>query len=94
MGAAGDGADRRLHDLGADRREQRRISVRAPRSAHLMSALTVVRMLDPMANVYEDYDLGELDRGTLEPLMGPEQAPEAGLTRRLSASRRAPQLPK
>ena len=58
--------------------EQRRISVRAPRSAHLMSALTVVRMLDPMANVYEDYDLGELDRGTLEPLMGPEQAPEAG----------------
>jgi hypothetical protein len=34
-------------------------------------------MLDPMANVYEDYDLGELDRGTLEPLMGPEQAPEA-----------------
>jgi hypothetical protein len=58
--------------------EQRRISVRAPRSAHLMSALTVVRMLDPMANVYEDYDLGELDRGALEPLMGPEQAPDAG----------------
>jgi hypothetical protein len=32
-------------------------------------------MLDPMANVYEDYDLGELDRTTmLEPFMGPEQA--------------------
>jgi hypothetical protein len=55
--------------------EQRRIAVRAPRAAHLMSALTVVRMLDPMANVYEDYDLGELDRTTmLEPFMGPEQA--------------------
>ncbi len=58
--------------IGNDRR---RIAVRAPRSAQLMSALTVVRMLDPMANVYEDYDLGELDRDSqLEPFLGPEQA--------------------
>jgi hypothetical protein len=54
--------------------DHRRIAVRAPRAAHLMSALTVVRMLDPMANVYDDYDLGELDDTALEPFMGPEQA--------------------
>ena len=55
--------------------EQRRIAIRAPRSAQLMSALTVVRMLDPMANVYEDYDLGQLERDSqLEPFLGPEQA--------------------
>jgi hypothetical protein len=41
-----------------------RVRVRAPRSALLMSALTVVRMLDPMANIYEDYDLDEADLGS------------------------------
>ncbi len=55
--------------------QHRRIAVRAPRSAQLMSALTVVRMLDPMANAYEDYDLDQLQRDTeLEPFLGPEQA--------------------
>lgn len=44
--------------------ESRRVRVRAPRSAHLMSALTVVRMLDPMANIYEDYDLDEAGLGS------------------------------
>ena len=43
--------------------ESRRVNVRAPRSAQLMSALTVVRMLDPLANVYEDYDLDEAGIG-------------------------------
>jgi hypothetical protein len=39
-----------------------------------MSALTVVRMLDPIANVYEDYDLDQLDRDAdLEPFLEPEQ---------------------
>jgi hypothetical protein len=42
-------------------REQWRIHVRAPRSAILMSALTVVRMLDPMANAYEVSDLESAD---------------------------------
>ena len=37
--------------------ERRRVRVRAPRSALLLSALTVVRMLDPMANLYEVADL-------------------------------------
>jgi hypothetical protein len=37
--------------------EQRRVSVRAPRSAQLMSALTVVRMLDGMANFLDESDL-------------------------------------
>jgi hypothetical protein len=41
--------------------EQRRLHVRAPRSALLMSGLTVVRMLDPMANVYEVSDLEQVD---------------------------------
>jgi hypothetical protein len=44
--------------------ERRRVTVRAPRSAQLMSALTVVRMLDPMANVFEDYELHQGDLGT------------------------------
>jgi hypothetical protein len=44
--------------------EKRSVSIRAPRSALLMSALTVVRMLDPMANIFEDYDLDQLDRGS------------------------------
>lgn len=39
--------------------ERHKVDVRAPRSAALMSALTVVRMLDPMANFYEDYDLDD-----------------------------------
>jgi hypothetical protein len=43
--------------------ERRRVNIRAPRSAQLMSALTVVRMLDPLANVYEDYDLDEAGIG-------------------------------
>lgn len=43
--------------------EARRVSVRAPRSAQLMSALTVVRMLDPMANLYEvsEFDLSDIE---------------------------------
>ncbi len=43
--------------------EQQRIHVRAPRSALLMSALTVVRMLDPMATIYEasDFDQANLE---------------------------------
>jgi hypothetical protein len=41
--------------------ERRRVRVRAPRSALLMSALTVVRMLDPMANLYEVSDLDQVD---------------------------------
>ena len=41
----------------------RRVQVRAPRSALLMSALVVVRMLDPMANLYEVADLGPLGLG-------------------------------
>jgi hypothetical protein len=41
--------------------EQRRVNVRAPRSAQLMSALTVVRMLDPMANLYEVADLEQFE---------------------------------
>ena len=41
--------------------EQRKVRVRAPRSAYLMSALTVVRMLDPMASVYEASDLEQVD---------------------------------
>ncbi|MGH2980430.1 MAG: hypothetical protein ACRDKV_00105 [Solirubrobacterales bacterium] len=44
--------------------ESQRVDVRAPRSALLMSALTVVRMLDPMANVYEDYDLDDAGLGS------------------------------
>ena len=43
--------------------ESRRVDVRAPRSAQLMSALTVARMLDPLANVYEDYALDEAGIG-------------------------------
>ena len=43
--------------------KSRRVNVRAPRSAQLTSALTVVRMLDPLANVYEDYDLDEAGLG-------------------------------
>ena len=43
--------------------ESGRVDVRAPRAAQLMSALTVVRMLDPLANVYEDYDLDEAGLG-------------------------------
>jgi len=41
--------------------EQRRIHVRAPRSAPLMSALTVVRMLDPMATAYEASDFNQVN---------------------------------
>ncbi len=37
--------------------KRRKVEVRAPRSALLLSALTVVRMLDPMANLYEVADL-------------------------------------
>jgi hypothetical protein len=48
--------------------EQRRIPVRAPRSAQLMSALTVARMLDPMANLYE---VGDIDLTFMEPELGP-----------------------
>jgi hypothetical protein len=43
--------------------EHRKAHVRAPRSAYLLSALTVVRMLDPMANVYDLSDLDGLDLG-------------------------------
>jgi hypothetical protein len=42
-------------------KERRKAHVRAPRSAYLLSALTVVRMLDPMANVYDVTDAGGLD---------------------------------
>jgi hypothetical protein len=57
--------------------KQRRVRVRAPRSAALMSALTVVRMLDPMANIYEDYDLDQVDMGSeLEPFFPTEPTPE------------------
>ncbi len=41
--------------------EKRKVRVRAPRSAYLMSALTVVRMLDPMASIYEVSDLDQAD---------------------------------
>ncbi len=41
--------------------QRRRVHVRAPRSALLMSALTVVRMLDPMANLYEPADLERIE---------------------------------
>jgi hypothetical protein len=41
--------------------ERRRVRVRAPRSALLTGALTVVRMLDPMANIYEVSDLEQVD---------------------------------
>jgi hypothetical protein len=41
----------------------RKVRVRAPRSALLMSALTVVRMLDPMANLYDVSDFGAPDLG-------------------------------
>jgi hypothetical protein len=41
--------------------EKRRARVRAPRSAQLMSALTVVRMLDPMAELYDVVDFEHLD---------------------------------
>lgn len=34
--------------------KERRVRVRAPRSAQLKSALTVVRMLDRMSNIYEE----------------------------------------
>jgi hypothetical protein len=44
--------------------ERRRVRLRAPRSAQLMSALTVVRMLDPLANVFEDYELHQADLGS------------------------------
>ena len=58
--------------------ESRRVQVRAPRSASLMSALTVVRMLDPMANVYEPADLEQVE---LESPIGPpiraEPTPDA-----------------
>jgi hypothetical protein len=58
--------------------ERRRVQVRAPRSALLMSALTVVRMLDPMANVYEPADLeqGELE-SPVEPQFPAGSAPDA-----------------
>ena len=41
--------------------ERRKVRVRAPRSVYLMSALTVVRMLDPMASIYEVSDLDQVD---------------------------------
>jgi hypothetical protein len=41
--------------------EERRVRVRAPRSAHLKSALRVVRMLDRMAAVFEESDLDRID---------------------------------
>jgi hypothetical protein len=41
--------------------ERRKAHVRAPRSAYLLSALTVVRMLDPMANVYDVSDFDQFD---------------------------------
>ena len=37
--------------------ERRRVRVRSPRSALLLSALTVVRMLDPSVNLYEVADI-------------------------------------
>jgi len=43
--------------------QHRKAHVRAPRSAYLLSALTVVRMLDPMANVY---DVSDFDQSDLE----------------------------
>jgi hypothetical protein len=58
--------------------QRRKVQVRAPRSALLLSALTVVRMLDPMANLYEvaDLELREPDPG-LDEVFRAESAPEA-----------------
>ena len=47
--------------------EHRRVSVRTPRSAQLMSALTVARMLDPLANLYE---VGDIDLSGIESQLG------------------------
>jgi hypothetical protein len=57
--------------------QRRKVEVRAPRSASLLSALTVVRMLDPMANIFEiaDLDLGEIDSG-LDEAIRTQPAPE------------------
>ena len=40
--------------VGEERQDEHRVRVRAPRSAQLTSALTVVRTLDEMATVYEE----------------------------------------
>jgi hypothetical protein len=40
---------------------ERRVRVRAPRSAHLKTALRVVRMLDRMATFFEESDLPRMD---------------------------------
>jgi hypothetical protein len=58
--------------------ERRRVRVRAPRSALLMSALTVVRMLDPAANLYEISDLDQADLETeIESPFRTHSAPDA-----------------
>jgi hypothetical protein len=58
--------------------ERRRVQVRAPRSALLMSALTVVRMLDPMANVYEPADLDQVElESPIDAPVRAEPAPDA-----------------
>lgn len=55
--------------------ESRRVNVRASRSAQLTSALTVARMLDPLANVYEDYDLDDAGLGAeLDAAFGAESS--------------------
>jgi hypothetical protein len=58
--------------------ERRRVRVRAPRSALLTSALTVVRMLDPMANLYDVSDLDQVDlESQLESPFRTHTAPDA-----------------
>jgi hypothetical protein len=51
--------------------EKRKVSIRAPRSALLMSALTVVRMLDPTTDLYEVSDLEGIElESELDPSFG------------------------